>query len=97
MTRPETPPSIGRDFEIRTCPACHHEHGIGTTCRACETCRTQDLVAIAQEVFAVLLPGGTDAIAAQGRHRRQTSGCEVDVKALATCPAVGTTIPMGLA
>ena len=52
----------------RRCPACQHDHAVGTTCRACQECRKGDLVAIAEEVFADLLPGGIGAYEALLQH-----------------------------
>ena len=70
MTRPGTQLSIDGGLEVRTCPACHHEHPAGTTCLACGACRAQDLVAIAQEMFTDLVPGGSAVAEARTRHHQ---------------------------
>jgi hypothetical protein len=53
---------------VRRCPACQHEHPVGTTCLMCPACQAPDLTAIAEEVFADLLPGGAESVAARARH-----------------------------
>jgi hypothetical protein len=55
---------------VRRCPACSHEHPVGTTCRGCEECQAHDLTAIATEIFADLLPGGVEWRAALVRHNQ---------------------------
>jgi hypothetical protein len=67
----------------RRCPACAHEHPVGTTCRQCEECQALDLTAIATEVFTDLLPGGADWQAALVRHNHnlgQYGRCDGDCR-----------------
>jgi len=77
MSRPSSPmppsdgSSAGRGHAMgvdRTCPACKHDHAVGTTCRECPTCLETDPVLMAEQVFADLLPGGSEARAALDRH-----------------------------
>ena len=53
--------------EVRTCPACLHEHPVPTTCEECPDCQSE-LTSAADAVFADLLPGGAEASAARARH-----------------------------
>jgi len=64
---------------VRRCPACRHEHAVGTTCRECEPCQALDRTADAMAAFADLLPGGADAITVLVRHDRalgRDSACD---------------------
>ena len=54
----------------RPCPACQHDHAIGTTCQECPECQALDLTPMAHEIFADLLPGGADAQVALVRHNQ---------------------------
>jgi hypothetical protein len=52
---------------VRRCPACRHEHPVGTTCRRCPECPS-DLTPIARQVFVDLLADGPEAQASLARH-----------------------------
>lgn len=68
---------------MRRCPACGHDHAVGTTCLACPTCsRDLDLTDIARQVFAddlaevetVLLAATDESAGPDTRPHREADG-----------------------
>ena len=67
--------------EVRGCPACRHDHPVGTTCLECPGCRSGDLVRAAEEVFGELLPrdaGERGAVGHPGQGAPSETRCEGD-------------------
>ena len=56
-----------REDQARTCPA-GHDHPVLTTSIQCSACQSGDILAIAEEVFADLLPSGSDVNATEYRQ-----------------------------
>ena len=67
--------------EVRGCPACRHDHAVGTTCLECPGCRSGDLVRAAEEVFGELLTrdaGERGAVGHPGQGAPSETRCEGD-------------------